>query len=168
MFIEDGYFENASIIIGEVEYESWRTGKNIPEQRKANKELFEKICMPLSDRIEFIKPEQDLVAGITAVNGFGHSPGHMCYNIESNNKSLFFAADITNHFVVSMQVPDWHVMFDDDKMMAVKSRKRILGMLAKSKVPMIGYHMPFPAIGFVEENNNSGYNWVPVSYQLSF
>ena len=168
MFIEDGYFENASIIIGEVEYESWRTGKNIPEQRKANKELFERICMPLSDRIEFIKPEQDLVAGITAVNGFGHSPGHMCYNIESNSKSLFFAADITNHFVVSMQVPDWHVMFDDDKMMAVESRKRILGMLAKSKVPMIGYHMPFPAIGFVEENNSSGYNWVPISYQFSF
>ena len=50
-----------------------------------------------------------------------------------------------------MQVPDWHVMFDDNKEMAVESRKRILSMLASSKIPMIGYHMPFPAIGFVEK-----------------
>lgn len=166
--INDGYFKNATITIGETEYTSWKTGKNIPEQRKSNKELFEKICLPLTDRMEFIKPNQDVVAGITAVNGFGHSPGHMCYNIESNNRNIFFAADITNHYVVSMQVPDWHVMFDDDKDMAIKSRKRILGMLAKEKIPMIGYHMPFPAIGYVEERKPNSYYWLPISYQLSF
>ena len=67
-----------------------------------------------------------------------------------------------------MQVPDWHVMFDDDKDMAIKSRKRILGMLAKEKIPMIGYHMPFPAIGYVEERKPNSYYWLPISYQLSF
>ena len=92
----------------------------------------------------------------------------MCYNIESNNKTIFFAADITNHYVVSMQVPDWHVMFDDIKDLAVESRKRILGMLAKDKTPMIGYHMPFPAVGYVEEKNDGGFKWLPISYQLSF
>ncbi len=168
MYINDGYFSNATIIIGATEFDCWNTGKNIPEQRKANKELFEKICIPLADKMEFIKPDQEVVTGITAVNGFGHSPGHMCYNIESNNKTIFFAADITNHYVVSMQVPDWHVMFDDIKDLAVDSRKRILGMLAKEKIPMIGYHMPFPAVGYVEEKNDGGFKWLPISYQLSF
>ncbi|MDG2187601.1 MAG: MBL fold metallo-hydrolase [Hyphomicrobiales bacterium] len=166
--INDGYFNNATIIIGETEYDSWKTGKNIPKQRKPNRELFEKICIPLSERMSFIKPDQEVVTGITAVNGFGHSPGHMCFNIESENKRIFYAADITNHYVVSMQVPDWHVMFDDDKDLAVESRKRILSMLAKEKVPMIGFHMPFPSIGYVEEKGTSSFNWLPISYQLSF
>tara|TARA_Y100000590_G_scaffold364139_1_gene422298 strand:- start:54329 stop:55210 length:882 start_codon:yes stop_codon:yes gene_type:complete len=166
--INKGYFPNASIIIGEVEYTSWASGKNIPEQRKANKELFEKICIPLVDRMDFIQPGQEVVTGITAVDGFGHSPGHMCFHIECDKKSIFFAADITNHYVVSMQVPHWHVMFDDDKDMAVQSRIRILKMLSEEKIPMIGYHMPFPAIGYIEKIGNDGFKWIPISYQLNF
>jgi len=33
---------------------------------------------------------------------------------------------------------------------------------------MIGYHMPFPAVGYVEEKNDGGFKWLPISYQLSF
>jgi hypothetical protein len=29
-----------------------------------------------------------------------------------------------------------------------------------------GYHMPFPAVGYVE-NSGEGYRWVPASYQLN-
>ena len=38
-------------------------------------------------------------------------------------------------------------------------------MLAADKTPMIGYHMPFPAAGFVEPRED-GFRYVPVSYQL--
>jgi hypothetical protein len=31
---------------------------------------------------------------------------------------------------------------------------------------VIGYHMPFPGIGFVERAG-TGYRWVPHSYQLN-
>jgi hypothetical protein len=30
---------------------------------------------------------------------------------------------------------------------------------------MLGYHMPFPAIGYVEEDGD-GFRWVPTSYQF--
>jgi hypothetical protein len=32
---------------------------------------------------------------------------------------------------------------------------------------MLGYHMPFPAMGFVEAAGD-GYRWIPESYQLMF
>jgi hypothetical protein len=38
-------------------------------------------------------------------------------------------------------------------------------MLAADGVPMIGYHMPFPALGFVEARGD-GFRWVPASYQF--
>ena len=41
----------------------------------------------------------------------------------------------------------------------------ILDMLAADLVPMVGYHMPWPALGFVETRGD-GYHYVPHSYQL--
>jgi len=50
--------------------------------------------------------------------------------------------------------------------MAVATRKRILDMAATNEFFVIGYHMPFPGIGFVERAHGS-YRWVPHSYQLN-
>ena len=38
-------------------------------------------------------------------------------------------------------------------------------MLAAEKLPFIGYHMPFPALGYVEAKD-SGFRYVPASYQM--
>jgi hypothetical protein len=48
---------------------------------------------------------------------------------------------------------------------AVASRRRILDMAAAERSPATGYHMPFPAIGFVERTADS-FRWVSASYQL--
>ncbi len=39
-------------------------------------------------------------------------------------------------------------------------------MLAADKVPFVGYHMPFPAVGYVEARG-SGFRYVPSSYELT-
>ena len=48
---------------------------------------------------------------------------------------------------------------------AAATRRKLLGMLASDRMPFIGYHMPFPAIGFVETRGD-GFRYVPASYQL--
>ena len=40
-----------------------------------------------------------------------------------------------------------------DKDKAIAARKKVLGMVAADKVAATGYHMPFPAIGYVETTN---------------
>jgi len=49
--------------------------------------------------------------------------------------------------------------------MAAQTRRKMLGMMAADKIPFIGYHMPFPAIGYVE-TRNEGFHYVPASYQM--
>jgi hypothetical protein len=61
--------------------------------------------------------------------------------------------------------PDWEVRFDLDKAAAAASRRKVLGMLAAERMPMIGYHMPFPALGYVETRGD-GFHYVPASYQM--
>ena len=74
-------------------------------------------------------------------------------------------ADLANHYVWSFARPDWAFSFDIDPDQASASRRKVLGMLAAERMPMIGYHMPFPAAGFVEARGD-GFHYVPVSYQL--
>ena len=90
----------------------------------------------------------------------------MAFHIESEGKRLLLFADVCNHYIVSLQKPDWHVRFDMDKEGAVATRKKLLGMAAADGIPATGYHMPFPAVGFVQPMSGGGFRWSAVSYQL--
>jgi glyoxylase-like metal-dependent hydrolase (beta-lactamase superfamily II) len=89
----------------------------------------------------------------------------MAFMIESNGQRLALTADAANHYIWSLAHPDWEVRFDADKAAAAAVRKSLFGMLAADKIPFIGYHMPFPALGYVE-SAGSGFRYVPASYQM--
>lgn len=158
-------FANARYAIGQVEYDEWSRGDNIPEQRKENRTLFQKLVPPLAEKMTFLNPGDAVVSGVEAVEAYGHSLGHLAYRVESEGKNLLIWGDVTNHYVFSLQNPDWKVGFDDDKEKAIATRKRVLDMAAAQQLLIVGHHMPFPAVGFVERTGN-GYRWQPVSYQL--
>jgi glyoxylase-like metal-dependent hydrolase (beta-lactamase superfamily II) len=159
-------FPRARYVFGATEFDYWRRGDNVREARKFNRELFMQICAPLADRASFIKPGDDVVPGIRAVDAAGHSIGMMAYHIESEGKRLLVWADTCIHYVMSIQRPEWPIDVDDDKDKAVATRKRILDMVASDRLFVAGFHMPFPGLGHVERSAG-GYRWVPVSYQLN-
>ena len=39
-------------------------------------------------------------------------------------------------------------------------------MVAADKIPLIGYHMPFPGTGYVDTRGD-GFHFVPTTYQLT-
>jgi glyoxylase-like metal-dependent hydrolase (beta-lactamase superfamily II) len=149
-------YPNARYVTGAVEFDSWDMSGN---------ETFEAQMRPLAEKTEMINGGADVAGGITAMEAFGHTPGHMAYMLDSGGKQLLIGADFANHYVWSLAHPDWEVKFDRDKEAAAATRRAILNMLAADKVPMIGYHMPWPGIGFVETSGD-GFHFVPHSYQL--
>ena len=159
-------FPNARYVFGAAEFDFWNKGENIREARKFNRELYMKIAVPLANRATMIKPGDEVVPGIRAVDAAGHSPGLLAFSIESEGKRLINWADTCNHYVVAIQRPDLHLDVDDDKEKAVATRKRILDMVATDKLFVAGFHMPFPGLGWVEKTSG-GYRWVPHSYQMN-
>ena len=159
-------FPKARYVFGAAEFDFWKRGENVREARKFNRELYVKICLPLADRSTFIMPGDEVVPGITAVDAAGHSPGLLAFHIESNGKRFMLTADTFTQYVMAVHRPEWHFEMDDDKDKAVATRKRMLDMLAAEKLFFAGFHMPFPGIGYVEKGQ-SGYRWVPHSYQLN-
>ena len=69
---------------------------------------------------------------MTSVASFGHTPGHMCYMLESGGRQLVLTADLANHYVWSVAYPDWEVRFDADKAAAAAARRNILTMALTS------------------------------------
>lgn len=157
---EDGSvtFPNARYITGQVEFDAWNTQDN---------DNFKSKVMPLAEKMTFIGDGESVVSGITSMAAFGHTPGHMTYMLESGGKQLALMADLANHYVWSLAYPDWEVRFDMDKAKAAASRKKMLDMFTADKVPFVGYHMPFPALGYSEARGEGGYRYIPVSYQLA-
>jgi glyoxylase-like metal-dependent hydrolase (beta-lactamase superfamily II) len=159
-------FPNARYVFGAADYDFWKKGENVREARKFNRELYVKICPPLAEKSTFIKPGDTVVSGITAVDSFGHSPGLLSFHIESEGKRLLNWADTAGHYVMSLQRPDLHLDVDDEKEKAAATRKRIFDMVASEGIATIGYHMPYPGIGYVERAGNA-YRWVAHGYQLN-
>jgi glyoxylase-like metal-dependent hydrolase (beta-lactamase superfamily II) len=158
-------FANARYVFGAAEFDFWKRGDNVREARKFNLQLFQKLALPLEDRARFIKPGDEIAAGIRAVDAAGHSPGMLAYHVESGGKRFLIWADTCVHYVMAIRRPDWHLDVDDDKDKAAATRRRILAMAADDRLFVTGYHMPFPGIGTIEAAVD-GYRWVPVSYQL--
>ncbi len=158
-------FPKARYVFGAAEFDFWLRGE-VREARQFNRELFMQLAAPLADRATFVKPGDEIVSGIRAVDAAGHSPGMMAYLIESEGRRLLNWADTCGHYVVSLQRPDIHLDVDDDKEKAAATRQRMLEMAVAEELFVTGYHMPFPGIGFVERTQG-GYRWVPLSYQLN-
>lgn len=154
-------FPNARYVTGSTEYDFWSPKG---EDNRIGKLMISNV-KPLAEKMTFVKGGDSVVSGITAVEAFGHTPGHMCYRIESNGQQLMLLADLANHYVWSLAYPDWEVRFDGDKAGAAASRRKVLDMVAAERIPVIGYHLPFPALGYVETRGN-GFHYVPGTYQL--
>ncbi|WIV51327.1 MBL fold metallo-hydrolase [Marivivens sp. LCG002] len=149
-------FENAAYVTGQVEYDHWAGAAN---------DGFEGNVRPLADKMTFLSDGGSVRSGITAMLAAGHTPGHMAYMLESGGKQLLLMADTANHYVYSLAHPDWEVRFDMDKAAAAATRRRLFDMASADQIPLIGYHMPFPGLGYVE-TRGEGYHFVPHSYQL--
>lgn len=159
-------FPNARYVIGQIEYDYWAPdGKHAGELEKMAA-VFRANTKAIADRFTFLKPGDDVVPGIRAVEAYGHTPGHLNFLIESGGKAIYFWGDCAHHQVASLAQPDWHCVFDIDKEQGAATRKRVYDMLATERLPIIGYHMPFPSVGYVERQG-SAYRWLPHSYQLN-
>ncbi|MEO1795739.1 MAG: MBL fold metallo-hydrolase [Pseudomonadota bacterium] len=155
-------YANAAYIAGAAEYNHW-TSANASERGRGT--VAAKVT-PFAEKFTFIDAGHSVRSGITAMDASGHTPGHMAYMLESGGQQLLITADMANHHVWSLANPDWDVRFDMDKEAAAATRRRVLGMLAADRIPMTGYHLPFPAVGYVEARGD-GFRWVPATYQMA-
>lgn len=163
-------FPNARYLIGQKEWDFWMqpivpVSQPYPEDiKRAIVDVAKRQLNGIRDRIEFVKPGQEIVTGITAEEAYGHSEGMMALNVSSGDESLFYTADTFMHFAMSLEHPTWPIGFDNDRAQGVRTRLKVLGRVTAEKSLIFVPHFPFPGLGHISKVGES-YRWEPIAWR---
>jgi glyoxylase-like metal-dependent hydrolase (beta-lactamase superfamily II) len=162
-------FPNARYAVPAVEFDFWtdESKAGAPDPIGAFVRGTRAALWPLRERTSLFRPGAEVAPGIRATDSAGHSPGHVCFTIESEGQSLLVTGDIANHAVLSLARPDWHFAFDADPAAAVTARRRVFAQAATERTEILGYHFPWPGLGRVEAlpGPAGGFRWVPSDWR---
>lgn len=111
----------------------------------------------LADRLELVDSETEVVPGIRVIAATGHTPGHMCIAVSSGKERLLFIGDLFYN-PEEIEDPEWYAIYDYDPPQAIATRHRILAQAARERTLLMGYHLPFPGLGYVTQQG-AGWRW---------
>lgn len=157
-------FTKAQIYVPEKEWAYWTDegeASRAAEGRKPNFSLVKRIFGDLGERVKTYKHGAEIVAGVSAIDAVGHTPGHTVLRVASGKDQVLVLSDLVNHPALFAKNPTWSPIFDMDAAAAIEVRKKIFDMAIADKIRVHGYHFPFPASGRVEKDGN-GYAIRPV------
>jgi glyoxylase-like metal-dependent hydrolase (beta-lactamase superfamily II) len=119
---------------------------------------------PFMNDVELYEAGAEIVPGLTTIAAFGHTPGMATFLVHSGSDQLLLTADLAYHPVVNVDNP-WLPGPDRDKETALSSRRRIFDRAAAERMPVLGFHYPFPGLGRMLKTDG-GYAWVPANWQF--
>ncbi|MCB8823491.1 MBL fold metallo-hydrolase [Microvirga rosea] len=157
-FDETERFPNASYVISSTEWDFWTHPdalSRMPEVLHGMARGTQRILKRIESRIERRNSGDTIAPGLTYLGTEGHTPGHMSILIDSHNEHLLIGGDALTHSIVSFARPDWPWGSDLDQDVAAGTRRRLLDQLADSRLPLIGFHLPWPGKGYVERNGTA-------------
>jgi len=169
---DDGgrHFPNAQIYISKADFDFWtdeaKLGITDPVGYiKMSVEGARKNLLPNRDRMVFFKDGQEFLPGIQAMSTPGHTVGHTVFMITSDGKTLAVIGDLTHHQILLLRKPRMEFVNDTDSKQAANTRVRVLDMLAANRIPLLGYHFPWPGIGHVAKLGE-GFQYFPTPMEM--
>lgn len=119
---------------------------------------------PVAKDVELYEAGTEIVPGLATIVASGHTPGMATFLVHSGKDQLLLTADLAYHPVVNVDNP-WRPGPDRDKETALASRRRIFDRAATDRIPVLGFHFPFPGLGRMLKIGG-GYAWVPANWQF--
>jgi len=157
-------FPNAEIKVPATEWAFWMDDANQAKANPFNKNQFavpKKVFSGLESKVTKYEWGKEVAPGITSIATPGHTPGHTSFAVASGSGKILVQSDVTNIPSLFLRNPEWSAFFDNDAALSVQTRKKFYDMAAAEKATVVGYHFPFPAVGYVEKDG-AGYRLVPV------
>jgi glyoxylase-like metal-dependent hydrolase (beta-lactamase superfamily II) len=159
-------FPNAEILVPAAE---WKYFMDDDEMSRAPagrmQDVFKgvrRVFDALGRKVTQYEPGKEVAPGITALATPGHTPGHNSHIVASGNSKVYIQADVTHVPFLFVRHPDWHAFYDQDGALAEATRRKVYDMLAAERMPVQGFHYPFPSLAHIEKSG-TGYreNMVP-------
>jgi glyoxylase-like metal-dependent hydrolase (beta-lactamase superfamily II) len=158
---DDPLFPNAEYMMGADEWDYWydpNTASTISGDRASMAVGARRRLEIIEERLSRFGDGQEILPGVAAHATYGHTPGHMSFELRNGGQSLLVVGDAIGNHHVNFSEPEWHIGTDQDAEQAAKTRRRLLDMLWHDQMQMIGYHFPNGGIGWVR-NAKTGFRF---------
>jgi len=151
-------FPNAEIIVSDVEYKFWTDPAVFDKLNEARKGLAKRIqtVFPTWKNIKQVTGEPEVAPGIRFVMAPGHTPGHRAFHLSPGASQLMISNDTAYVPALVVANPGWHGQYDQDAPTAEATRRKLLDRVIAEKIPICGYHFPFPGAGTIRKDG-AGY-----------
>ncbi len=160
---DDPLFSAAQHMMGQVEWDYWfnpETVNIIAANRTTQAVGARRRMQVLKEQITLFGDDEEILPGVASRASFGHSPGHMSFEIRDGSNSVMILGDAVNNHHVSFAQPGWQTGADQDPDTAAETRLELLDQLTHEKMMLIGYHFPKGGMGRAERTGN-GYRFIP-------
>lgn len=160
---DDLLFPNARHMIGQTEWDYWtnpETVNTIDEGRTTFAVGAARRLARIEDTVTFFGDGEEILPGVAARATFGHTPGHMAFEVRQGSEALMILGDcIANHHV-ALEHPEWLSGSDQDQETGAATRALLLDQLAHEQMPVLGFHLPGDGIGRIERMGD-GFTFLP-------
>ncbi|HAJ84258.1 MAG TPA: MBL fold metallo-hydrolase, partial [Rhodobacteraceae bacterium] len=160
---DDPVFIEATYMIGKAEWEYWmdpNTVDTISSDRTIMAVGAKRRLEAIEDKIHFFNDGEEIFPNVAARASFGHTPGHMAFEIRSGSMATMVVGDSIGNHHIALARPQWVSGSDQDGDLGAATRVRLLDQLASEKISLIGFHINQGGIGFVEKADD-GYIFIP-------
>ena len=166
-FEETAQFPNAEYYINGSELDFWiaeDAASKLPDNFKGFALGARRTLLPIRSKTHRVKNDEEIVPGISMIDSFGHTLGHMSVMAQSASEKLLITSDAVHHANISLEHPDWVPTVDMDAKQSIATRRRLLEMAVTDRFMVVGYHFPFPGVGHIVRAGNV-YRWIPATWQ---
>lgn len=137
-------FPNARHVFHNKEWDHWKSAEG--DLARAAQEIMRPLLD--ADLVDFIDRDSEILSGVTAVESFGHTPGHLMVSLISGGTRTLIGGDVSNH-PFQVEHPHWSLPVDGDPVMAGSTRDRVFEEIRESSATFVAGHYPMPGIGKV-------------------
>lgn len=159
---DEPVFANATHLVGRKEWDYWwdpDTVQTIGEARMTFAAGARRRFELMEDVFERFDDGQEVVSGISAIATYGHTPGHMSFEVRSGTQASLIIGDaIANHHL-AFQKPEWPSGSDQDSELGIRTRLALFDRIVADDLSVVGFHFPGTGLGRVEKTS-SGYKFI--------
>ena len=162
---DEPLFYEATYMMGRAEWDYWwnpNTVDEIGDARQAFAVGAKRRMEAIEDSVVLFDDGDEILPGVAAVASYGHTPGHMSFEIRQGSEAAMVVGDAIGNHHIAFARPEWPSGPDQDLDTAIDTRQRLLDRLASEQMRMVGFHLPDRGIGRVERADGA-YRFAPGS-----